>query len=143
MGFDLETYVDAAYAYEAEDRRSVSGVDICCGGTLESWLSRTPRSASFCLPRRRNSLLLCSKGIPTILISIVRPISIGVYEDNKRAIDQVKNPISSSNSNYIDVRHHILSEMSFSGDISVQYILSDDQHADKLTKALDTLESPS
>ena len=45
------------------------------------------------------------------LISSVRPISIGVYEDNKGATDQVKKPISSSNSNYIDVRHHILSEM--------------------------------
>ena len=55
LDFDLETYIDAAYAYEAEDKRSVSGVDICCGGMLRSWLSRTPRSASFCLPRRRNS----------------------------------------------------------------------------------------
>ena len=77
------------------------------------------------------------------LISSFRQISIGVYEHNKVAIDQVKNPISSSNGNYIDVRHHILSEMAFSGHISVQYIRSDDQHADKLTKALDTLESPS
>ena len=126
LDFDLETYVDAAYAHEAEDRRSVSSVDICCGCTLVSWLSRTPRYASLCQPRWRNSLLLCSKGIPMFLISSSTPISIGVYEDNKRAIDQAKNPISLSNGKYIDVRHHILSELAFSGDISVKYIQSDD-----------------
>ena len=81
--------------------------------------------------------------VPMFLISSLRPISMGVYEDNKGAIDQVKNPISSSNGKYIEVRHHILSEMAFSRDISVQYIRTDDQHADKLTKAFDTLESPS
>ena len=31
MEFDLETYVDADYAHKAEDRRSVSGVAVCCG----------------------------------------------------------------------------------------------------------------
>ena len=55
LDVDLETYVDAAYTYEAEDMRYVSGVDICCGGTLVSWLSRIPRSALLCQPRRRNS----------------------------------------------------------------------------------------
>ena len=31
MEFDLETYVEADYAHKAEDRRSVSGVAVCCG----------------------------------------------------------------------------------------------------------------
>ena len=43
MEFDLETYVDADYAHKAEDRRSVSGVAVCCGGTLVSWFSRTQK----------------------------------------------------------------------------------------------------
>ena len=36
LEYDLETYVDADYAHKAEDRRSVSGVAVCCGGTLVS-----------------------------------------------------------------------------------------------------------
>ena len=40
LEYDLETYVDADYAHKAEDRRSVSGVVVCCGGTLVSWSSR-------------------------------------------------------------------------------------------------------
>ena len=33
LEYDLETYVDADYAHKAGDRRSVSGVAACCGGT--------------------------------------------------------------------------------------------------------------
>ena len=40
---DIETYVDADYAHKAEDRRSVSGVAVCCGGTLLSCFSRTQK----------------------------------------------------------------------------------------------------
>lgn len=39
--YDLETYVDADYAHRADDKRSVSGVAICCGGTLVPWFSST------------------------------------------------------------------------------------------------------
>ena len=43
MKCDLKTYVDADYAHKAEDRPSVSGVAVCCGGTLISWFSRTQK----------------------------------------------------------------------------------------------------
>ena len=43
LDYDLETYVDADYAHKADDRRSVSGVTACCGGTLVSWFSRTQK----------------------------------------------------------------------------------------------------
>ena len=43
LEYDLETYVDADYSHKAEDRRSVSGVAVCCGGTLVSWFSRTQK----------------------------------------------------------------------------------------------------
>ena len=39
----LETYVDWNYAHNADDRRSVSGVAVCCGGTLVSRFSRSPK----------------------------------------------------------------------------------------------------
>ena len=37
LEYDLETNVDADYAYKTDDRRSVSGVAVCCGGTLVLW----------------------------------------------------------------------------------------------------------
>ena len=41
LEYDLETYEDAHYAHKANDRHSVSGVAVCCGGTLVSWFSKT------------------------------------------------------------------------------------------------------
>ena len=73
------------------------------------------------------------RGIQTFLIPSLGSMSIGVYEDNKGAIALAKKPLSSSNTKYIDVRYHIFREMAASGDISVQYLRSEDQHADILT----------
>ena len=47
-----------------------------------------------------------------------------------------ENPLSSSNTKYIDVRHHLFREVAASSDISVQYLRSEDQHADILPKSI-------
>ena len=54
----------------------------------------------------------------------------------KRGIDLSKNLLSSSNSKHIDVRYQILRELAASGDSSVQYLRSEDQHTDIVTKAI-------
>ena len=43
MEYDVKTCVDADYAHIAEDRRSVSDVPVCCGGTVEFCFSRTQK----------------------------------------------------------------------------------------------------
>ena len=40
LAYGLDTYVDADCAHKAEDRRSVSGAAVCCGGTLVPCCSR-------------------------------------------------------------------------------------------------------
>ena len=57
-------------------------------------------------------------------------------EDNKGAIDLAKKPLSLSNSKHIDVRCHFLLELVGTGDLSVKYLRTEDQHADILTKAI-------
>lgn len=47
------------------------------------------------------------------------PITVGVFE-GKGGIDKAKNPLSSSNSNYISLRYHFLGALAASGDISVK-----------------------
>ena len=64
-------------------------------------------------------------------------MSISVYDDNKGAIYLTKTPLSSSNSKHINVRYHfLLKELAASSDISVQYLQTEDQHADIPTKAV-------
>ena len=76
------------------------------------------------------------RGILAFLMPSLGAMTIGVYEDNRGAIDVAKNPLSSSNSKHIGVGYHFLGELTASGDISVQYLRSEDYHADILTKAI-------
>ena len=59
-----------------------------------------------------------------------------VFEDNEGALQLTKNPVSNSNSKHIDVRHHFLRELVRQGDISVNRVRSEYQHADILTNVL-------
>ena len=51
---------------------------------------------------------------------------IGVFEDNKGAIDLAKNPLSSSNSKHIDVRYHFPRELVRKEDLCVKYLTTED-----------------
>ena len=59
-----------------------------------------------------------------------------VFEDNQGALQLSKNPVSNSNSKHIDVHHHFLRELVRQGDIVVNHVPSEYQHADILTKVL-------
>ena len=76
------------------------------------------------------------RGVMVFLVPSLGWPSIGVFADNKVAIDPAKNPSSSSNSKHIDVRYHFLRELVGTGDWSVKYLQTEDQHADILTKAI-------
>ena len=143
LEYDLETYVDADYAHKAEDRRSVSGVAVCCGGTLVSWFSRTQKCVTLSTTEAEYVAMadgvkeaLYVRGVLVFLMPSLGSPSIGVFEDNKGAIDLAKNPLSSSNSKHIDVRYHFLRELVGKGDLCVKYLRTEDQHADILTKAI-------
>lgn len=61
---------------------------------------------------------------------------IPVFEDNEGAIQIAKNPLSNTNSKHIDMRHHFLRELVERKEIDIIHVVSQDQHADFLTKAL-------
>ena len=128
LEYDLETYVDADYAHKAEDRRSVSGVAVSCGGTLVSWFSRTQKCVTLSTTEAEYVAVadgvkeaLYVRGVLVFLMPSLGSPSIGVFEDNKGAIDLAKNPLSSSNSKHIDVRYHFLRELVGKGDLCVKY----------------------
>ena len=115
MEYDIETYVNADYAHKVDDSRSFSGVAVCCGGTLVSWLSRTQKCVTlFTIEFEYVAMAdgvkeaLCVRRVLVILMPSLGSPSIGVFEDNKGAINLAKNPLSQSNSKHIDVRYHFL-----------------------------------
>ena len=143
LDYDLKTYVDVDYAHKADDRRWVSGVAVCCGGTRVSWFSRTQEcvilsttEAEYVAMSDGVKEALYVRGVLVFLMPSLGSPRIGVFEDNKGAIDLAKNPLSSSNSKHIDVRYHFLRELVGTGGLSVKYLRTDDQHANILTKAI-------
>ena len=143
MQYDLETYVDADYAHKADDRRSVLGVAVCCGGTLASWFSRKQKRVTLSTKEAEYVAMgdgvkeaLYVRGVLMFLMSSLGSPSIGVFEDNEGEIDLAKSPLSSSNSKRIDVMHRFLRELVGKGDLLGKYLRTEDQHLDILTKAI-------
>jgi hypothetical protein len=59
-----------------------------------------------------------------------------IYCDNTSAINLSKNPVLHSRTKHIDIRHHFLRDHVLKGDISLEFITTDKQIADILTKPL-------
>ncbi|CAB1116481.1 unnamed protein product [Ectocarpus sp. CCAP 1310/34] len=141
-GLGLEVYVDASYA-DAEDRRSVSGLATTVGGTVISHGSKTQAIVS--LSSTEAEYIAAGEGVKEALfvravLSFIAPetsgSSIQVLEDNQGAMALVQNPLSSARSKHIDVRYHFIRGLFRSGEISIKFVSTSEQHADMLTKAL-------
>ena len=140
---NLSVYADADYAKEDAARRSVSGGAVLCGGSPVARFSRTQKSVT--LSTTEAEYVAMGDGVKEALFvhGVLEFLSPGkklrgirVLEDNEGAIALAENPISSSNSKHIDVRHHFLRELVENEKITVEHVSSEDQHADSLTKAL-------
>ncbi|CAB1110825.1 unnamed protein product [Ectocarpus sp. CCAP 1310/34] len=110
-GLGLAVYVDASYA-DAED-----------GVPCQGWQQRLegPSSATYLCRLRRQ------------MLSFIAPetsgSSIQVLEDNQGAMALVQNPLSSARSKHIDVRYHFIRGLFRSGDISIKFVSTSEQHA--------------
>ena len=62
--------------------------------------------------------------------------TIKVFVDNDGAIKLASNPLSSARTKHIDVRFHFVRELVSSGIIAVEYVPTNEQRTDILTKAL-------
>ena len=145
VGYDLgvEVSVDADYASKATDRRSVSGAVVTCGGAPVAWLSRTQKCVTLSTTEAEYVAMgdgvkeaLFVRGVLSFLVPDHKLGGITVLEDNEGAKALAENPLSSSNSKHIDVRHHFLRELVSTGEIAITHVSSKEQHADILTKAL-------
>jgi len=73
--------------------------------------------------------LLCDSGCQCDKAIIVKV-------DNQSAIKLIRNPEFHKRSKHIDIRYHFVREKYSSGDIEIEYVCSQNQLADILTKAL-------
>ena len=58
------------------------------------------------------------------------------FEDNQGGIALARNPLSSARSKHIDVHFHFVGELLRAKKIDIQFVASEEKHADILTKSL-------
>ena len=142
-GLDLGVYVDASYADESTNRRSVTGIAVTLGGTVISHASKTQPVVA--ASTSEAEYIEGAAGVKDALfahkvLSFMAPetcgASIKVLKDNQGAIALIENPLSSARSKHIDVRYHFIRDLFRSKAITVEYVPTAEQHADLLTKAL-------
>ena len=63
--------------------------------------------------------------------------AVNVFEDNEGAMKLATNKHASLRTKHIDVKHHIVRDASAARKVRIAYVMSEDQHADLLTKPLD------
>ena len=69
-------------------------------------------------------------------MAVVLPFPPVIYCDNKSAIALSANPIFHSRIKHLDTYYHFIRERVQKGDLQVQYLPTEDQTADILTKGL-------
>jgi hypothetical protein len=139
-------YSDSDMAGDVDDRKSTSGVAYFLGQSPVSWLSQkqkvvaqSSREAEYiaaataaCQGVWLRRLLgdLMNKEEERVVLNI----------DNKSAISLCKNPVHHDRSKHIDTKYHYIRECVEESKIEVNYVCTDDQLADILTKSLGRLK---
>ncbi|KAL8089642.1 hypothetical protein AgCh_039213 [Apium graveolens] len=139
---DLCGYSDSDLAEDVTDRRSTRGMCFYLNGGLISWASQKQRviALSSCEAEYMAATYAACQSIwlrgllQEITGQSTRPVILHV--DNKSAIELMKNPVLHGRSKHIDVRFHFIRECIERGELEVEFVSTDKQRADILTKAL-------
>ncbi|RVW15001.1 Copia protein [Vitis vinifera] len=114
---DVACYTDADWAGNVDDRKSTSGGCFYIGNCLVAWMSK-----------KQNSVSLSTAEAEYIA---------AVFCDNTSAINISKNPVLHSRTKHIDIRHHFIRDLVEDKVVSLEYVPTEGQIADILTKPLD------
>lgn len=138
----LETYADADYAGDLEQRKSTTGYLLKIGNGSVSWCSkRQPVTALS--TTEAEYIALSSAAQETIWFrTLLQELGYKqddatiVNEDNQGTIALANNPVAHSRTKHIDVRNHFIREKLASKELKLKYCQTKNMLADILTKPL-------
>ena len=140
----LSGYTDADWAGDQDTRRSTSGYVFDVGSAAISWSSkRQPTVALSTCEAEYIGQTQATKEAVWLrgLLSQLNPSepatrTVVIYCDNQGAMALAKNPQFHARTKHIDIQHHYVREQVTAGNVALEYIPTDRQVADGLTKAL-------
>ena len=138
---ELEGYCDADYAGDLDTRRSTTGYVFMLNGGVISWSSRRQQTvaastaeAEYMAAAAATKEALWLRKLLGNLRFIVNTVIIRA--DNQGALHLLKNPITSMKSKHVAVVYHIARERVARKEVAFQYVRTEHNVADVLTKAL-------
>ncbi|KAM0984150.1 hypothetical protein ACFX14_011746 [Malus domestica] len=140
----LQSYSDADWAGDPNDRRSTSGFVVFLGSNPISWASKKQHTVSRSSTKAEyRALAITAAELAWIRqlfcdMHISLPFSPMIYCDNISAIALSTNPVFHAKSKHIEIDYHFVRERVTRGDLQVQHVSSADQSAYILTKGLST-----
>ena len=134
-------YADADFASDTTDRKSMLGYVIKYNENIVSWKSKkqktialsTTESEIYSLTESFKEALWIRNMLNALGITIEK---IKIYEDNTGAIAIVKNQNIDSKTKHIDIKTKFLNHSIKENNVDLNYIKSENQLADTLTKPL-------
>jgi hypothetical protein len=135
-------YADASYASETESARSVTGYVIKQGNNLIAWKSRTQTTVAKSTMEAEYMALSDAVSDCYYFLEISKEIKlkvslpINLYSDNQAAIHVATSDAPTKRTKHINVRYHNVKEQIADGTFTIQYVKTEQQQADLLTKNL-------
>ncbi|XP_055622819.1 uncharacterized protein LOC129766322 [Toxorhynchites rutilus septentrionalis] len=136
----IEGFSDAVWASDHDDRKSTTGYVFTAQGGAISWSCK--RQQTVALSTCEAEYMALSAAVQeAIWWKRLRALfeedqAIVIHCDNQSAISVANNGGYRPRTKHIDIRHHFIRDCCDKGDIMVEYISTDKQTADGLTKAL-------
>ena len=138
----LSAYSDADWASDKSDRKSISGWIARINGDPVSWQSK--KQSSVALSTCESELYAECSAAQELqwLRGLMREIGVErdgtavLYGDNQSAIAAAKNGVRTERTKHIDIRYHFISDVIERGHLRMEWVPTDQQQADILTKAL-------
>jgi len=136
--------VDSDWAGDNDDRKSQLGYLITLGGSPAIWKSAKQTCiASSTMEAEYVALASCVKEVLWIR-QLFKKFDLGdllngptlVRCDNQAAIACARDPVPRGKSRHIDIKYHLVRNAVEEGHIKVEYVTSDGNLADTLTKSL-------
>ncbi|XP_072400555.1 uncharacterized protein [Diabrotica undecimpunctata] len=137
---EIVSYVDADFANNQTDRKSISGYVIKFNKNVICWKTKKQNVVSLSSAEAEYMALSSCVAESLFFSQMLEEIfkimySVHVYEDNKSYI-KMASTLESKRTKHIDVRHHFIRDCLEKELITLQYVQSDQQQADIFTKSL-------
>jgi hypothetical protein len=140
--FRLYGYIDSDWAGSTSDKKSTSGCCFSLGLAMTSWQSRKQSSIALSTAKAEY-IAACSASGEAIWL---RKLLTGLFNlemeatmilcDNQSCIKMTENPVFHDKTKHIEIRYHYIRDMVQKGAVKLQYVGTNVQVADLLTKPL-------